>query len=205
MSTKLPVINLLLCCINVKKYYYSNLIEQAAGNSQKTWQIINEATGRACNEKIVPTNVTENTVNDFNTYFTNVGTSLDKMLPRPSKASYEPISMTNSFVINHIELYEILSIASKLVMTNAPALDEIPAHVIKDNIDIFGHILCDLFNPSLHTGIYPSTFKIAKFTPIYRKGDRSDPSCYRTISVLSVLNNTFEKIIVKHMHLFLDK
>lgn len=46
--------------------------------------------------------------------------------------------------------------------------------------------------------MYPSHLKTAKAVPMYKGCDRSDPSSYRPISVLSAINNIFEKIIVGH-------
>jgi hypothetical protein len=54
--------------------------------------------------------------------------------------------------------------------------------------------LSDLINKSVENGIYPSKLKHAKIIPIYKKGDETDPTNYRPISLLSVFNRIFEKI-----------
>jgi hypothetical protein len=53
--------------------------------------------------------------------------------------------------------------------------------------------LSDLINKSVENGIYPSKLKHAKIIPIYKKGDETDPTNYRPISLLSVFNRIFEK------------
>ena len=47
--------------------------------------------------------------------------------------------------------------------------------------------------------------KIARVTPIYKKGSKSDPSNYRPISVLSQINKIYEKILHKRLYKYLTK
>ena len=49
-------------------------------------------------------------------------------------------------------------------------------------------------NHSLSTGTFPQRWKTAKITPLFKKGDASDPSNYRPISVLSVLSKVIESV-----------
>ena len=43
-----------------------------------------------------------------------------------------------------------------------------------------------IINQSLNSGIFPDKLKIAKVTPIYKKGDKQIITNYRPISVLPV-------------------
>ena len=60
-------------------------------------------------------------------------------------------------------------------------------------------------NKSLEYGIYPTKLKLAKVIPIYKNDDPSDPSNYRPISLLSVFNRIFEKIMYYRLKSFLEK
>ena len=57
----------------------------------------------------------------------------------------------------------------------------------------------------VQTGIYPSKLKGAKVIPVYKTGDRSEPGNYRPISVLSVFNRLFERLMHKRLTSFIEK
>ena len=52
-----------------------------------------------------------------------------------------------------------------------------------------------IINQSLNSGIFPDKLKIAKVTPIYKKGDKQIITNYRPISVLPVISKIFETVI----------
>ena len=45
------------------------------------------------------------------------------------------------------------------------------------------------------TGIFPSSLKLAKITPIFKKDDPPDKSNYRPVSILPLLKKVHEGII----------
>jgi hypothetical protein len=64
--------------------------------------------------------------------------------------------------------------------------------------------LCMLFNKSLHQNIFPTDWKLAHAIPLFKAGDKSFPSNYRPVSLLScvskILENIFFKYIFNHLH-----
>ena len=54
--------------------------------------------------------------------------------------------------------------------------------------------LAILFNTSIETSQFPNFWKLARVTPIFKGGDRSDKSNYRTISILPAISKLFEKL-----------
>ena len=78
-----------------------------------------------------------------------------------------------------------------------------------DNISIRMLKICDyavvkpliiIFNNSLNQGIFPKPWKQANVTSIHKKGDKTDVSNYRPISVLPICGKTFEKIIYNSLY-----
>ena len=66
-------------------------------------------------------------------------------------------------------------------------------------------ILANIFNRSLESGKYPSTFKMVKVIQIFKADDESDPNNYRPISLLSSFNRIFEKLMYTRTNSFIDK
>jgi len=65
--------------------------------------------------------------------------------------------------------------------------------------------LAKLLNHSLSLGKYPSKLKVSKITAIFKSDDDTDPTNYRPISLLSVFNRIFEKVIYNWVIQFIEK
>ena len=63
--------------------------------------------------------------------------------------------------------------------------------------------LSRLFDLSLKSGRVPSDWLVASVTPIYKKGNSSDPSNYRPISLTSAVSKAMEMIVRDEMLTFL--
>ena len=79
------------------------------------------------------------------------------------------------------------------------------SQVMKDNIDIFSLKLSNDFNHSIEEGAFPSNLKNADVTPIHKKGDRTDKSTYRPVSILPAMSKIMERLILQQLHTFCDK
>jgi hypothetical protein len=71
---------------------------------------------------------------------------------------------------------------------------------LKEAAPIIKYPLCKLFNLSLQVGSYPSQWKIANITPVFKNNKQNDVKNYRPISLLSVISKCMERCIYKHIH-----
>ena len=58
-------------------------------------------------------------------------------------------------------------------------------------------------NRYFHEGIFPDIWKLANVIPIFKKEDKSQPSNYRPVALLSCIGKLQEWIIFKNMYKFL--
>ena len=58
-------------------------------------------------------------------------------------------------------------------------------------------------NRSFHEGIFPDIWKLANVIPIFKKGDKSEPSNYRPVALLSCIGKLQERIVFKNIYDFL--
>ena len=70
----------------------------------------------------------------------------------------------------------------------------IPPKIIKDNCNLFALKLHTDFKFSIDNANFPNNLKLADISPVHKKGDRTDKSNYRPVSILPVISKIFEKL-----------
>ena len=89
-------------------------------------------------------------------------------------------------------------------VTKSPGPDKIPPFILKTCAPTLAPILQVIFTQSLHASSLPHDWLCADVTPIFKAGDRTDPTNYRPISLTSIICKIFEHIIHKHIMNHLD-
>ena len=64
--------------------------------------------------------------------------------------------------------------------------------------------LTGVFTKSILTGIYPTEWKLARVTPIFKKGSKSGINNYRPISVIPVVSKVLEKFVYDQLYHYLN-
>ena len=78
--------------------------------------------------------------------------------------------------------------------------------VVKSSIDIIiSRPLAYIVNLSLSYGIVPDEMKIARVIPLYKAGDRSRLTNYRSISILPSFSKYLERIVYNRLINFINK
>ena len=200
-----------------QKEYYRTKFQSAEGNIKENWKIINELLNRnksnttsnntfVYNEKTISDK--QEIANSFNSFFSKIGQNLANKIPNSNKSPIEFLQnlekQANSLFIQPIVEDELKKILSKL-KDSAAGFDEIKPIIIRySNEHLFTPLLF-ILNQSLQSGIFPEKLKIAKVTPIFKKGEHNLFTNYRPISVLSVFSKILEKIMYSRLMSFITQ
>jgi hypothetical protein len=112
-----------------------------------------------------------------------------------SNKDLPPFEVRCTNVLSHIVVSEqdILDMISTLDANKAVGPD-----IISNNMMIAAYVqiskpLCLLFNKSLHHNIFLTDWKLAHVIPFFKAGDKSFPSNYIIVSLLSCVSKLLEK------------
>ena len=109
------------------------------------------------------------------------------------------------FQIPHITTSQVSEFINKLDPSKATGLDGVGPRILKLACDVLSPNSALLINKSLQTGQFPNKLKMAKVFPIFKSGNKTDPSNYCPISILPTLSKIFEKHVNKHLMSYLNK
>ena len=125
------------------------------------------------------------TIEKFNSYFINVESKLATKIP-PSNTNFESYlpNITTSFLEKPLKQNESNVAFFALKTNKSPGNDKLHVNVIRKLYHELKIPLMNIFSLSVKKGIFPEKMKIAKVSPILKKGDKSITSNYRPISVL---------------------
>lgn len=139
----------------------------------------------------------------LNKYFSLISKLEEENVPLPD---FE--SKTNSIITDiNVEINEIVDVIRILDPNKASGPDMISHKMLKICPEKIAIPLQIMFNKSLQQCTYPSDWKLANVTAIFKKGICSLPSNYRPISLISCVGKLMERVVYKHVynHLQMNK
>lgn len=89
----------------------------------------------------------------------------------------------------------ILKLIKSLKVDKASGTDNIPARIIMMCAEEIAPILKVLFTQSFNNGKLPNDWLTANISPVFRKGDKNNPSNYCQISLTSLCCKLMEHIL----------
>jgi len=99
---------------------------------------------------------------------------------------------------------EVMEKLQKLKTDKSPGPDDIHPLLLKECASVLAEPLSLIFQQSFDTGILPTDWKTANIVPIFKKGNRTDKSNYRPVSLTSVPSKIMESIIKEKFMKFLE-
>ena len=199
-----------------KKMHFKNKFELYKKDCKKTWNTINEVLKsknkkHMVNDKFITSEGTSCTdkneiVEQFNKYFTNIGSILNSKLPKSGEDPTQHIKHnTESFFCAPTDPTEIINIVKSANSSKSSGVDNIDPYVVQKIIPQIANQLAHMFNKSLQTGIVPDKLKIAKVIPLYKNDNPELFKNYRPISILPCFSKIIERIMYNRLYSFLTK
>lgn len=98
---------------------------------------------------------------------------------------------------------EIEKRLNKLNINKSTGVDNVHPRVLKECANSLAKPFSIIFNKSYLSGELPEMWSCANVTPLFKKGDKMDPSNYRPISLTSIIcklmKGIIRDIIMEHM------
>ena len=176
-----------------QNFYYNHI--NSSSHPRHLWATLKTILPSKHNGNKIPFDLSPDS---FNNYFSTIGQSVTKSLPKSNGLPWEAHSQLckNSFqfeIISSFSTYK--SIMGLKTSTSLDILD-IDSKLLQVSAHLIAPSLTHIFNLSLYSGVLPPDFKLAKITPVFKnKGKPSELSNYQPISVISSISKILEKTV----------
>ena len=202
---------------STKTQFYNIEYEKCRGNVNEKWKFVNKILKGDFSSAMGPTelNIGNKVITDLrdiseamNSHFVNIGNNLAANLPTSDTdytrfLTFDP-PLFAEFHFHGVLEDEILNAIDSLHIKKATGIDKISARMLKENKMSLLPVLTYLINNVISSSTFPDNLKIARVTPLFKKGSKSDPNNYRPISILSVLSKLIEKILTSQVRAYME-
>lgn len=209
-----------------KQGYFRRCVEQSKGDSGKLWRHLKSlgyGNGGAGSGKCIVLEDDNQKVFDpasvagiFNRFYTSVASSLVDKLPTASGiysifdrafkgTHFGRMRYRNNFTLSPVSRLFIRKQLYSLNPKKATGLDEVSSRFLRDAADSIIEPVSHIVNISILTETVPTSFKVAKVVPLYKKGSKLDPGNYRPVSILPVLSKILERAVGVQLKDFLKR
>ena len=205
---------------SAKRDFYATSFHDNKNNPRAIWKSIKTLTGANRNtDAIKKLDVDGRVIEEssemseqFNCYFSSIA---DKLRNQLCHVNYDLSKLINfvasrkdpdvSFLVPAITSAQVSAIMMKISSHKATGIDGISARLLRIGMPAIAPCIARLINLSMSTGKFPTRWKTAKVTPLFKGGALSDPSNYRPISVLPVLSKIIERHMYNSLYAFLTE
>ena len=103
----------------------------------------------------------------------------------------------SSFHFSQVDKNTVLKEITKVSLNKSVQDTDIPVKILKENADYFAEHICLQFNETICSSKFPTSFKFANVTPVFKQGSRNQKDKYRPISILPIISKILEKLICR--------
>eukprot|EP00745_Piridium_sociabile_P033008 TRINITY_DN5647_c0_g1_i9.p1 TRINITY_DN5647_c0_g1~~TRINITY_DN5647_c0_g1_i9.p1 ORF type:complete len:921 (+),score=13.12 TRINITY_DN5647_c0_g1_i9:226-2988(+) len=193
-----------------RKRYFRNLVHNGSNsNSNLIWKAINILTKKGYDK--TTSGIKDVSADDLNYHFANISNTTvtndrshlnDLIL---LKNYCDSRNITSDLDIPSMTVYDVYYYLTHLKQTGTRGLDDLDGKILKLSAPVITDSLTYLYNLCIDKCYFPNIFKRAKIIPLFKSGEKTCPSNYRPISIMSVLSKPLEKHVYKHLMSHISK
>ena len=200
----------------LKRQYFATRVSKFKGNMKETWktihQLFNKRSKSTNIDLLRDQNKTISNKREISQSMNSFFCSIVKDLASNIEDGYNPLILCDylknsnaaKFTFKSIHAQQIREAISKLKTSKSNGDDGISSYFLKLTMPYIEDSLVYLFNTSLETSQFPDPWKVARVSPIFKDGDKTERSNYRPISVLPVVSRLFEKLMFNQLYRYLN-
>ena len=136
----------------------------------------------------------------LNQQFSSVFTRGDSI--STSDKGQSPYPSMLDIIVNRNGVQKLLKVLNSHKVTSP---DEVPSRILQMGAKELASALVKLYQYSMDIGEVPQEWRDAKVVPIFKKGDRHQPSNYHPVSLTSVVYKVLEHIVHSSIMSHLDR
>ena len=140
----------------------------------------------------------------FNKHFSTTAQRLLNFKPKAENILHDLIDglpqQHNSFNITKVTKGNQKSAILNLCNDSSTVPDNIPSKYLKLCVDEIISQLCHIINESIEKQTFPEQLKFSKINPIPKINQPIQPSDYRPISILPILSEVYEKVLLTQLN-----
>jgi hypothetical protein len=194
--------------LRAKRKYHDTIIMKSTNKNTAAWNIIKKESSNKERNKLIPLSA-----QDFGDYLKKQKSNLTlKRNIALCQTDRRQLYLNNliidpkvKFQFSEIKPASVVLIVKRLKASKSEDIFGLSTYLLKHIVDLFYEPLCDLINMTLAQGIFPEILKETIIIPIYKKGDRFDPSNYRQIALAPILSKVLESVMKEQFLCFLER
>ena len=174
------------------------------------WSRLRQFAMKPAKGRATPDDDLNNRADELNAHFAAVGPRIAaEAAAGRARAGTTPVGprphrvCASALTLQPATLPELSTAIGKMSASRAVGVDGVPLLAVKKCFPVIGCHLLHVINFSISSCTFPSAWKIARVTPVFKSGDWSDLNNFRPISILSVLSKIAEKVVCSQLSSYL--
>ena len=106
--------------------------------------------------------------------------------------------------MHHATSDDVSKATNALSSSAISSIDKMSLKLLRLSLPVIASPLSHIFNMSIDTDSFSTSWKIGQIIPVFKKGNRSDYRNYRPITLLPLLSKALEHIVHGRLKAYLD-